>query len=74
MNVVALILLAGGVVLLAYLWRRRTTKAEAEKSIATVFAITPADNAKPPLPEKRTGRARRLVDVKVIITHVTRGP
>lgn len=59
MNVVALILLAGEVVLLVYLWRRRTTKAEAEKSIATVFAITPAENAKPPPPEKRTGRARR---------------
>ncbi len=59
MNVVALILLAGGVVLLVYLWRRRTTMAEAEKSIATVSATTPADNTKSPQPEKRTGRARR---------------
>ena len=70
MNVVALILLAGGVVLLAYLWRRRTTKAEAEKSIATVFAITPAENAKPPPPEKRTGRARRRRFLSVV--HDTR--
>ena len=73
MNVVALILLAGGVVLLAYLWRRRTTKAEAEKSIATVFAITPAENAKPPPPEKRTGRVRRRQYLPVV--HDTRsGP
>ena len=70
MNVVALILLAGGVVLLVSLWRRRTTKAEAEKIIAPVFAITPADNAKSPLPEKRTGRARRRRFLSVV--HDTR--
>jgi len=63
MNIVALteglILVAGGLILFAYLRRRRNAKAEAEKSIAPVSATTPADNTKSPQPEKRTGRARR---------------
>ncbi len=63
MNIVALTvgltLVAGGLILFAYLRCRRNAKAEAEKSIASVSATTPADNTKSPQPEKRTGRARR---------------
>ncbi len=55
---VGLTLVAGGLILFAYL-RRRNAEAEAEKSIAPVSATTPADNTKSPQPEKRTGRARR---------------
>ncbi len=59
MNVAALgeglTLVAGGLILVAYLWQRNA-KAKAEKSIARVSATMLADNAKP---EKRTGGARR---------------
>ncbi len=71
MNIVALteglILVAGGLILFAYLRRRRNAKAEAEKSIAPVSATTPADNTKSPQPEKRTtGRARRRQFLPVV--------
>lgn len=65
MNVVALILLAGGVILLAYL-RRRNAKAKSERRIATISATTPAENAKPPQPENRISQARRRQFLPVI--------
>ncbi len=66
MNIVeGLTLVAGGLILFAYL-RRRNAKAEAEKSIVPVSATTPADNTKSPQPEKRTGRARRRQFLPVV--------
>ncbi len=65
MTVAALLIIsfAGGLILLAYLRRRRNGQAEAEKGIATVSATTRADNAEP---EKRTGRARRRQFLPVV--------
>ncbi len=63
MNVAGLTLVAGGLILFAYLRRRRNAKAEAEKSIAPVSATTPADNAKP---DKRTGGGRRRQFLPVV--------
>ncbi len=66
MNVAALAegltLVAGGLILFAYL-RRRNAKAKAEKSIAPVSATTPAGNAKP---DKRTGGGRRRQFLPVV--------
>ncbi len=66
MNVAALAegltLVAGGLILFAYLLRRNA-KAKAEKSIGPVSATTPADNAKP---EKRTGGGRRRQFLPVV--------
>ena len=66
MNVTALAeglaLVAGGLILFAYL-RRRNAKAKAEKSSAPVSATTPGDNAKP---EKRTGGGRRRQFLPVV--------
>ncbi len=64
MNVVValLTLVAGGLILFAYL-RRRNAKAEAEKTIAPVSATTPADNAEP---NKRTSGGRRRQFLPVV--------
>ncbi len=66
MNAVALAegltLVAGGLILFAYL-RRRNAKAEAEKSIAPVSATTPADNAEP---NNRTSGGRRRQFLPVV--------
>ncbi len=66
MNIVALteglILVAGGLILFAYL-RRRNAKAEAEKRIAPVSATTPADNAEP---NNRTSGGRRRQFLPVV--------
>ena len=67
MNIVALTvgltLVAGGLILFAYLRRRRNAKAEAEKSIAPVLATTLADNAEP---DKRTSGGRRRQFLPVV--------
>jgi len=66
MSVAALVggltLVAGGLILFAYLRRRRNGQAEAEKGIPTVSATTPADNAEP---EKRIrgGRRRQFLPI-----------
>ena len=66
MNVAALAegltLVAGGLILFAYL-RRRNAKAKAEKSSAPVSATTPADNTEP---DKRTGGGRRRQFLPVV--------
>ncbi len=67
MSVAALVggltLVAGGLILFAYLRRRRNGQAEAEKGIPTVSATTPADNAEP---DKRTGGGRRRQFLPVV--------